>query len=284
MGDDHLFLPSSASSIAQMLGDNLMKIFFAVALISAVLIPATKIYAEESGLNQSDTAESVAEIIDISMMPAKLRNDEYSLANAIEFPRSSKGDVSLSIACNAPVTRQGALWQRGELWVSPSPEHNSYCISGSDESWPYEKKVIEALRRAKMVPAQVYGKKVAVSIKFTVIFKRTDDREEIYVVPNWYLNNSEFGLNYYAPQVVQNSILKNSSPRCLSGDLLLRTVVDDKGLITSIAHHGGKVSKKCLGRAFHWVESWEFIPGKVNGVSTQMPFLITVSRRADFGV
>ncbi|MFP6794171.1 MAG: hypothetical protein VB996_12990, partial [Pseudomonadales bacterium] len=85
-------------------------------------------------------------------------------------------------------------------------------------------------------------------------------------------------------QVVQNSILKNSSPRCLSGDLLLRTVVDDKGLITSIAHHRGKVSKKCLGRAFHWVESWKFIPGKVNGVSTQMPFLITVSRRADFGV
>ncbi|MFP6807729.1 MAG: hypothetical protein VB957_11210, partial [Pseudomonadales bacterium] len=71
-----------------------MKTFFAAALISAVLIPATKIYAEESGLNQSDAAESVAEIIDISMMPAKLRNDEYSLANAIEFPRSSKGDVS----------------------------------------------------------------------------------------------------------------------------------------------------------------------------------------------
>ncbi|MDE0991100.1 MAG: hypothetical protein OSA83_17955, partial [Pseudomonadales bacterium] len=43
-----LFLPSSASSISQTLGDNLMKIFFAVALISAVLIPATKIYAEES--------------------------------------------------------------------------------------------------------------------------------------------------------------------------------------------------------------------------------------------
>lgn len=261
-----------------------MKIIFAAALVSAVLIPATKTYAEESRLNQSDTAESVAEIVDRSMMPAKLRNDEYSLANAIKFPRSNEGDVSLSIACSAPVTRHGALWQRGELWVSPSSEHNSYCISDNDESRPYEKKVIEALRRAKMVPAQAYGKKVAVSMKFTVIFKRTDDREEIHVVPNWYLNNSEFGLNYYAPQVVQNSILKNSSPRCLRRDLLLRAVVDDKGLITSVAHHRGKVSKKCLGRAFHWVESWEFIPGKVNGVSTQMPFLITVSRRADFGV
>ena len=278
-----MLTPYSKRKVAQTVGVKLMKIFYVAALISAVLIPATKILAVEPSLNQSDAAESVKKTVDLSMVPAKLRNDEYSLPNAIEFPRSSKGDVSLSIACSAPVTRQGALWQRGDLRVSLSPEHNSYCISGSDELWRYEKEVIEALRRAKMVPAQVHGKKVAVSIKFTVIFKRTDEREEIYVVPNWYLNNAGFGSNYYAPQVLQNSILENSSPRCLKRDLLLRAVVDENGLVTSVAHHRGKVSEKCLVQAFNWAESWKFVPGRVNGIPAQMPFLITVGRSADFG-
>lgn len=239
----------------------------------------------ELQLSESETAELAVAVVDPDFVPAKLRNDNYSLADAIEFPRSgSDDDIVFSIACNTPVDRQGNLWRRGDLIKPPSPEHNSYCIGDGEESGPYERKVIEALKRARMEPAKVDGKKTSVSMKFTVIFRRISGQEEIYVVPNWYLNQDELGINYYAPQVVQNSVLKNSSPRCLNRDVLLRVVVNNQGLITSATHHLGKISKKCLSRTIDWVESWEFIPGTVNGISTEMPFLITVGRSLDVGI
>ena len=82
----------------------------------------------------------------------------------------------------------------------------------------------------------------------------------------------------------QDSILKNSPPRCLKRSPLLDAEVDDNRLVTSISPHRGKVPKNCLTQAFYWVKYWEFIPGIVDGVSTQMAFLITVGRSADFGI
>ena len=86
---------------------------------------------------------------------------------------------------------------------------------------------------------------------FTFIFNRTKERGEIYGVPRWYLNNAEFGLNYCVPQVRQDSILKNSPPRCLKRGLLLGAEVDDNRLVTSIVPHRGKVAKNCLTQAFY---------------------------------
>jgi hypothetical protein len=209
--------------------------------------------------------------------PAGLRADAYGLLNKIVFPQG-QDDIVFSIACSTPIYREGDMDFTGHQVYPPTPEHESYCLDGDDESFLYRTRILNALKRSKMVPARANGRNTAVSMKFTTIFKREDMQEVIYFVPNWYLNNKEFGSGYYAPQLIHHSVKKNSSPRCLGRNVVLRVVVDAEGNLNNPRHEQGKVSRKCLKLALKWAKTWKFIPGTVQGEATEMTSLVTAGR------
>ncbi len=193
--------------------------------------------------------------------PAHLRTDNASLARQIAFPDVA-GDVTRSVPCRAEVSRKGKL-------------SKAFCFAGGRQDRPFERAVIRAADRAKMHPARIDGKAVAVTMHFTAIFDRRDGHAQVHVVPHHFLNATELGVAYYAPQLLRRSV--KSVPRsCINNDLMVRVVVDAAGRAAGPVFHRGDPADGCIERGKQWVVKKRFIPGMVSGEPAAMPHVVVV--------
>lgn len=205
--------------------------------------------------------------------PAAFRTDKFSLAQQISFPWEFKEgqDFHLSVACTVHVTRRGRL-------------RYPFCLGGNDESRNFERRIILAAKRARMVPARVNGKLKPVTLKFTTIYRRVNGEASVTVVPNHFLNNEEFGVSYSAPQLL-TSDTRGYPFTCSRMKVIMKISVDSGGVASDAhLHLGDPKATSCIQAISKRTHRLRYLPGMVNGVPTTMDHLYLAGWRGGWTV
>lgn len=205
--------------------------------------------------------------------PAAFRTDKFSLAEQISFPWDHKEgqDFNLSIACTTQVTRRGRL-------------KYPFCLGGNKESKAFEQLILQATKRARMIPARVNGKLKSVVLKFTTIFSRVDGAAAVTVVPNHFLNNKELGMYYTAPQLLRLET-RDYPATCRSMNVIMKITVAADGLASNAQlHQGDPKATSCIKAIKRRIRLRHYIPGMVKGVPTAMDHLYLVGWRGGWAV
>jgi hypothetical protein len=66
----------------------------------------------------------------------------------------------------------------------------------------YQRATRDTLQKATFVPAMVDGKNVDVLFEFRVLFNWDSDACHVAAIPNWGQEDTEMGINYFAPQLI----------------------------------------------------------------------------------
>ena len=136
--------------------------------------------------------------------PARFGSGEKSLQKKIKFP-DVDGDFSVLVRC------RGWVGKRGHM-------RHQTCFTPGESQAVFATAIRSAFRNAKMVPAQVEGKKEWVYIKYLVRFTKAGDNRYIRIFPNWGEDYSNYGTDYIGAQYASSisgrwpSVCVNQAP------------------------------------------------------------------------
>ncbi len=197
-------------------------------------------------------AEALAERV-----PAQLGTGNKSLASLIEFPEL-KGDTTAVIRCAAIAEDDGDLKMNG-------------CFAEEPADQLFIKPIVDAAKRARVVPAVADGKRRAIYLQYRVEFIKKGSEQTINVYPNPGVqeNIDAYGQDHVAAQrTVGKEKWQDECPGSSSYLVWLKAHVAPDGQQSSLSltHAGGlNPTPRCRQAILDTVTNSLFFPALANG-------------------
>ena len=193
----------------------------------------------------------------VSFQPARIGNQETSLANLIGFP-DIPGDYTLYVRCEVRVGPAGGIFEIG-------------CYSDPDVDSRFYRAFSLSAESATLLPASVDGENVSSLVMVTVVFRSRGGERVKAVIPNHGTNAKELGLNYIAPQRYGNN---RYEPRSEIGLVWADASIDVNGQVHALEFVETKWSNREAKRyGTEYMEGNRFMPGFVDGEPYAMRFV-----------
>lgn len=208
--------------------------------------------------------------------PAKFGNAESVLAKQITLPTSlGEGVKTVAVYCQADVLSTGDLNNVNCYENSPL-----VSMQASTES---------ALKSATFSPARIDGKNIPVRMQFRVVYSVTGTQAPIVLLPNLGTLQSQYGVNYYAPQerldqgdwyAQYSSKARGDAKRFFANSKVTRVManVEADGMVESVNTIEAAARKKADADTIETaLKKTQFIPGFVEDKATAMHYIAVVN-------
>ncbi|NNF52293.1 MAG: hypothetical protein HKN59_07615 [Gammaproteobacteria bacterium] len=202
----------------------------------------------------------------VTVTPA-IDNDD--LAEIAETVRAPKTEDPVHVLCETTIESSGRT-------------QYVMCVSRPEGMKEHEQAAIRALKKVRLTPAEVNGKRVRVATPISVVFIPGDDTRVI-AVPNDGRQAEKYGFDYTSPQrlgdVNWNCISQGSRRLARSGKdcnstrtkFLMDFHVDEYGQVSECEIHRVAPLARLSGDVCAQVD--RFIPGIVNGEPRPMRYI-----------
>jgi hypothetical protein len=212
----------------------------------------------------------------IEYSPAKFGDAETILTKQITLPASlGEGVKTVAVYCQADVLSTGDL-------------NNVACYENSPLV-SMQTSTEAALKSATFSPASIDGKAVPVRMQFRVVYSISGTQAPIVLLPNLGTLQSQYGVNYYAPQerldkgdwyVQYSSKSRGDAKRFFANSKVTRIManVEASGNVESVSTIEAAARKKADANTIESaLKKSHFIPGFVENKATAMHYIAVVN-------
>ena len=187
-----------------------------------------------------------------SVTAAHLTADPQSLQNVLRVPKSD-GDLLVRLNCDAWVTPRGSILQ-------------TVCFAPDNRYSRYEYAVGLASRYARIEPARVNGRGIAVWFQYRVEFERQGGVAAVRVFPNQGQQISTYGPDYVAPQRIRDPKIAYFSNQCDRRETVwAQATISEQGTAQTVSVADGKAGPACRALLIAGIQRSRFVPAQVAG-------------------
>lgn len=197
--------------------------------------------------------------------PATFGHAEASLTSLIEFPEL-RGDATVMLQCFAQVQGSGKMKETG-------------CFLNNNGDQVFIAAIMKAAKKARLNPAQMDGKKMAVYVQFRVQFTKVGDAETVKIFNNPGLqeNIDAYGEDHIAAQrAMTREVWQKTCPRRTRFVVWAKAHVAEDGQQSSfsvVPGDGPPITAKCRDGILTTLTESRFTPAMADGVAVPSSFI-----------
>ena len=194
-----------------------------------------------------------AQVVDPeSVTAAHLTAEPQSLQNLLRVPKSD-GDLRVRLKCDAWITPRGSFLQ-------------TVCFAPDNRYSRYEYAVGLASRYARIAPARVNGRGIAVWFQYRVEFERQGGVDAVRVFPNQGEQIATYGPDYVAPQRIHDPRIAFFSNQCDRRETMwVHATISERGMAQTVSVADGKAGPVCRAQLIAGTQRSIFVPAQVAG-------------------